>query len=248
MPAKHNPLRFTPELRAEYLSLWSTMKVRPEKIPALRATATRLLRGYDRYKALEKRLNIPAAFLMVVHDRESSGRWGTYLGNGQSLNQVTTIVPKGRGPFETFEDGAYDALIQVQGMGGVPLDQWDEAGLAWYTEKMNGPGYRMKGLRSPYLWGGTNHQEPGKYVRDGVFDPTVMDPQLGTMAIYSALLEQRPELRLGGETPAQPVQPPRPTPAPKPSPVPRPPPAGPQAPSELTFIQRLWAAIRAAFS
>lgn len=196
MPAKH--VSFTPELRREYLNFWQTMKVLPERDAAVERTAQKLLLSLDRYKQLEHRLNIPAAFIMCVHEREGGGRFDTYLGNGQSIRRVTTIVPKGRGPFETFEDGAYDALIVVQKMGNIPLSEWDEAGLAWFLEKMNGFGYRLfKHIPSPYLWGATNHQRRGKYIRDGVYDANVMDIQLGGMAIYAKIIEIRPELRLG---------------------------------------------------
>jgi hypothetical protein len=54
--------------------------------------------------------------------------------------------------------------------------------MLWALEPYNGYGYRNKGLRSPYLWASTNHQQRGKYIRDRVFDPTVMDEQVGCAA------------------------------------------------------------------
>lgn len=186
-------------LRTEYMRLWETSDYLPGRQRQAEKVAGRLLSNIDRYKAIEKLTNVPAGFIMCAHERESSGDFTTYLGNGQPLNKITTIVPKGRGPFKTFEDGALDAFrLEKLGSGGIQLSDWDEGMLAWWGESFNGFGYRNKGIRSPYLWGGTNHQQPGKYVADGKFDPNFMDPQLGMMAVYGELVRQRPELDLGG--------------------------------------------------
>ena len=77
----------------------------------------------------------------------------------------TRLVPKGRGPFSTWEEAAIDALKIKR----YP-PEWDIAHIAYAFEKFNGFGYRSKGIPSPYLWGGSNIQRPGKYVRDGVYD------------------------------------------------------------------------------
>lgn len=192
---------FTPELRQEYLDLANSMIVTKESL--VLATAQKLLKSVDRYLAIQKLTNVPAAFIMCVHERESSGNFSTYIGNGQLLNRVTTIEPIGHGPFASFEDGCVDAF-QHEGLGKIPLSEWDEAGLCWWMEKYNGFGYRNHGIRSPYLWGGTNHQQAGKYVRDGVLDPSVMDPQLGGMAVYAEIIKLRPDLKLGKMQTVQP--------------------------------------------
>lgn len=186
-------------LHDEYMHLWNTSDYLPGWQRSAQKVAARLLSNLPRYKALEVVSNVPAAFIMCAHERESGGNWNTYLGNGQALNRVTTIVPKGRGPFKTFEEGALDAFaLEKLGSGGIRLSDWDEAMLCFWMEKFNGFGYRQRGLRSPYLWGGTNHQQPGKYTSDNHFDPTFMDPQLGGMAVYGELVRQEPSLNLGG--------------------------------------------------
>jgi lysozyme family protein len=127
----------------------------------------------------------------VIHLREGGGNFTTYLGNGQSLSRVTTLVPNGRGPFlnhpndppgeDAFYRGALDALIDVQG-----ANHWDMSSVGAIltnTEQTNGFGYFNKGLASPYVWGGTNQQQRGKYVSDGVFDPNAFDIQLGTAGL-----------------------------------------------------------------
>lgn len=184
-------------LHDEYMQLWSTMQYKDGYARMAEKVAARLCNNLDRYMAIQRLTNVPAAFIMCAHERESSGDFATYLGNGQRLDRVTTIVPIGRGPFGTFEEGAIDAL-RLEKMGGIALTDWDESMLSFWGETFNGFGYRMKGLRSPYLWGGTNHQQSGKYTSDNHFDVTVLDPQLGMMAVYGAILKLHPELDLGG--------------------------------------------------
>jgi lysozyme family protein len=148
--------------------------------------------------------------------REGNFNFGTYLGNGQSLSRPTTIVPIGRGPFSSFEDGAVDALKQ-QGLLGI--SDWSLERIAYCLEGFNGFGYRAKGVNSPYLWAGTNRYTSGKYVRDHVFDPSMVDAQLGSMAVLWRLCALNAEVnaRVNGvalKQPAPPdVEPPVPVPA-----------------------------------
>ncbi|WP_246775232.1 hypothetical protein [Bradyrhizobium diazoefficiens] len=53
-------------------------------------------------------------------------------------------------------------------------------------------------MPSPYLWSGTNQYRAGKYVRDGVYDPGKVDPQLGCAALIVALMELDPEISFAG--------------------------------------------------
>src|SRR5262249_5400799 len=127
----------------------------------------------------------------VLHSRESSFNFNTYLGNGQALNRVTTIVPKGRGPFASFAEGAVDAL-RLEGFVGAR--DWGIAKTMFRLEQYNGFGYRGRGVNSPYLWSGSNvygppEQRGGKFVGDGSFDPGTVDPQLGAAVILKAMME-----------------------------------------------------------
>lgn len=191
-------------VRAEYARLWQSMTINPSRVAEFQATAKRLMKGMDRYKAVQRATGVPAAMIAILHERESNANFDTYLGNGQPLNRVTTIVPKGRGPFRNFEEGAIDAL-NIDGLAKVKT--WSIEQAIFKAEGFNGFGYRYKGIRSPYLWGGTNHQQRGKYVRDGVFDPSVMDKQLGAAGILYTLFALDPSLRLPLETKAAPPVP-----------------------------------------
>lgn len=173
--------------------------VRPECERMLALTAERLLRDKTTWLDLQKESTVPAAALMALAEREMSGNLHCYLGNGQRLTMRTTLVPKGRGPFPDtpagFVAGAMDALtldglVHVAAMAGG----WSEARFCYESELWNGFGYRARGIPSPYVYGGTTVQRPGKFIRDGVYSSSVMDPQLGTLAIVEELVKLDPSL------------------------------------------------------
>jgi lysozyme family protein len=84
-----------PEIEAQL----ARARVVPARERELSLVKDRLLRDADVYLAVERESRAPAAFIMALNERESSGSLQTYLGNGQSLHHRTTIVPIGRGPF-----------------------------------------------------------------------------------------------------------------------------------------------------
>lgn len=155
--------------------------------------AKTIIANKERYIDIERDTGVPWPLIGVLHLRESSMDFNTYLGNGQPLNMRTTIEPTGRGPFRSFKEGAIDAL-RIDALTAVvqSTDRWD-LGRSWgswpiekmihYAERLNGLGYWYKGLPSPYVWGGSNVQVRGKYVSDGNFDPNEMDRQPGCAPI-----------------------------------------------------------------
>lgn len=183
-------ISFTPAIKQELAKLWQSMTINPGRIAGFQATARKLAKGAARYKAIEKATGVPAVLIAVLHERESSGDFNTYLGNGDPLFSregrplKSVHVPEGRGPFRNFEEGAIDAL-NVDGLAKVK--DWSLERVIFEAEKYNGFGYRNKGIRSPYLWGGTSHQQPGKYVRDRVFDPDAIDTQPGAVPLMFTL-------------------------------------------------------------
>jgi len=121
---------------------------------------------------------------MIVHNREASGRFDTYLGNGDPLNKSSVHEPSGRGPFSTWELGAIDAL-KLKNLHKIA--RWNIPRALYEFERYNGFGYALKGLPSPYLWAGSSIYKKGKYVADHVFDPDVVDEQLGAATMLQAL-------------------------------------------------------------
>ena len=124
----------------------------------------------------------------VIHQMECSQNFSRYLGNGQPLNQVTTIEPIGRGPFPTFEAGAIDAL-KLQNANDIT--DWSIDGVLHFLEGYNGYGYsKYHNMNSPYLWSGSNQYTSGKYVADGKFDANAVSQQVGVALLLKVIINQ----------------------------------------------------------
>lgn len=172
-----------------YARQWDGMTIKPGRVKEFTALAQFALDHKDRYQTIQNRTGVPWWLIAVLHRRESDADWRTYLGNGDRLDRRTTHVPRGRGPFASFEDGAVDAL-HLDGLDRVP--DWRLEKALYYCEIFNGTGYNNRGLPSPYLWGGTNQQRPGKYVADGVWNSRVWDGQPGCAPIIATIQKLDP--------------------------------------------------------
>lgn len=188
--------------------------------------AARIVAAREQYEHVQKITAVPWFMVGVIHMRESvqdDTFWKTYLGNGQPLNQVTTLVPIGRGPWATWFDGAIDAVTR-EGIAGFIPENWTIERILYWLERYNGAGYYNMGKPSPYLWAGTNQYTSGKFLEDpgagkGVYHPEVVDKQLGCAAVLKTL-EVQSIITLTRETAvAAPVQS-VPVPQPKVSPMP----------------------------
>ncbi len=167
------------------------MVIKPSRLAEFERYAAQLLAHKARYQAIEARTGVPWHLIAILHLRESNANFDTYLGNGQSLHRRTTIVPRGRGPFASFEDGAVDAL-KIDGLTSVK--DWRLEKELYYCEIFNGAGYDARGLPSPYVWGGTSVQRPGKYVSDGRFSSTTWDTQPGCAPILATMAKHDPSI------------------------------------------------------
>lgn len=155
----------------------------------INAVAENITRSRSRYEAVSKLTGVPWDVIGVIHYRESSGNFAGVLHNGQKIigkGTKTTLVPKGRGPFSTWEEAAIDALVVCPPYAAKNKD-WSIDGTLDILERYNGLGYKNKGLPSPYLWSGTDQYVKGKYVADGKYDPNHVDKQLGVAALLMRL-------------------------------------------------------------
>ena len=219
------------QLKPEYAQLWATMTC-DLTVPSM--VAKRLLTHMDRYRSVAAKTGIPPALIATLHVRESNADFTTYLGNGEPLNRPTRLVPVGRGPFATWEDGAVDAL-RYQGLD--KWAPWTVEKIAFAAESFNGFGYRLyhSNIHTPYLWAGSNHYTSGKYTEkigaDGrphsTFEPDLVDKQLGCMVVLKAMFLLDGTLAVPAGAPLPDV------PAPDPVPPPRPPAALPAAPVQV---------------
>lgn len=170
-----------------YAKDWDRMTINPDRQKEFTDEAQFAVNHKMIYTEIAQATGVPWAMIAVIHRREGSANFGTYLGNGQSLAYKTTIVPIGRGPFlggEAFIDGAKDA-IKVEGWQSI--SDWRLEKQLYYCLLFNGVGSEAWGHPSSYIWGGTNIQLPGKWIRDHVWSSTFVDPQPGCAPLLKAI-------------------------------------------------------------
>lgn len=176
--------KYAPEMQ----KLWDTMKIIRDATQ-LDAMAKKVLPHKDVYKKVAKEIGptFPWQMVAVIHIREAGlgdvGRWQGGIHNGQYWGKKATIEPK-IGPFKSWHECAVYSL-KLKGFHNITA--WPPGMQCAALEPYNGYGYRGMGLRTPYVWASTNHQQRGKYVRDHVFDASVMDTQLGCAAMLRFL-------------------------------------------------------------
>lgn len=173
--------------RMKVLHLWNAAHILPKRLDEMKRVADLIMKYKPMYDEVEKATKVPWYVTGAIDCREEDFRHGSYLGNGDPLYKKSTHVPKGRGPFKSWYEGAIDAF-HLDGMDHLPPGgHWDIVTALIKCEGYNGLGYASKGLPSPYVWGGTSVQQAGKYVADGHFSSTAWDSQPGAAAMWLAL-------------------------------------------------------------
>lgn len=154
-------------------------------IAVQKINATKIV--YDQIvKALGGKM--PWYFPALLHYREDSSlSQRVYLGNGERIigsGELTKLVPKHRGPFANFQQGAVDAF-KVVGLDRVT--DFSLGGTLFAASRWNGLWYLAHHVVSPYLFAGTTAYHSGKFVADGKFDPNAVDKQIGIAVLMKAM-------------------------------------------------------------
>ena len=164
-----------------YHRMWDRAQLAANKVVAVNKIARAIRANRAAYEAVEHATGVPWFMIGAIHCRESDMDFSTHLHNGDSLKRRTTHVPAGRpkrgGPPFRWYESAIDALT----MPPHQLDKvkaWSVERILYECEKYNGWGYLKRG-NSPYLWSWTSEYHGGKFVRDGVYDPSHWDEQPG---------------------------------------------------------------------
>lgn len=152
------------------------------------------------YTAISRQTGVPWFVVAVIHERESSQSWTGSLAQGDPWNRVSVHVPAGRGPFRSWEEAAVDALVNCSPYAARNKD-WSIGGTLTKLEEYNGLGYFKRGRPSPYVWAGTDQYVSGKYVRDGVYDPSAVDQQLGCAGLLLAMMALDRTISFDGKMP-----------------------------------------------
>lgn len=182
-------------LKPEYAHLLSVMAVREECRRSVDTVAARLLGYKSRYQPVTDAIGVPVIFIGPSFEREGSSNFNLNPAQGWPWRSTSKIIPH-NGPFPSWFAAAL-AAYRIDGLDQVGAGNWTWELLCYFGEKLNGFGYRDNyRMHTPYLWGGTNIQMPGKYIRDHDFDPYLMDTQLGIMPVARRMVELDPSLAL----------------------------------------------------
>lgn len=188
-------------LKPEYSQLLSIMIVRPECRDRVDAIARQILSHRPEFEEVSRINGVPVALMGASFYREADLDFTKNPAQGAPLNEHSKIIPH-NGPFPDWKSAAL-AAYHINGLDRVGAQRWTWELGCFYVESLNGFGYRdVHHMHSPYLWGGTNIQAPGKYVADGVFDPTKMDAQLGVIPLARHVVELAPDLAFVTAIPA----------------------------------------------
>lgn len=182
-------------LKAEYTNLLSVMQVREECRKLVDEVAVKLIGYKTRYQPVTDAIGVPVIFIGPSFEREASSNFNLNPAQGWPLHSTSKWIPH-NGPFQNWFSAAI-AAYKIDGLDKVGAENWTWEHICYAGESLNGFGPRdVHHIHTSYLWGGTNIQQRGKYVRDGVFDPDVMDEQLGIIPLARKMVELDPSLAL----------------------------------------------------
>ncbi len=193
------------QVKDEYARLWSTMLVKQDRAPTLDYIARRLIAGKARYQTVSAKTSVPWFVIALIHQMECGQDWTANIAQGDPWNRRSVHEPKGRGPFNSWEDAAVDALA-IDGTDQVKA--WGIERLCYELEKYNGFGSRARGIHTPYLWSYSNHYTRGKYIADHIWDGNAVSGQAGAMPILSRMMVQDLSIAFQAPKPVVPVPPP----------------------------------------
>lgn len=174
------------ELRDEYLRNWNRAKINDSDKGKV-ARGLDIVRPHiEKYNEVASHIDCNIHALICSHYREAGCDFDRQILNGQAWDMKTTIVPKGEGPFESFEVSCkrgFDIKPKMEHENNI-ID------ILHFLERWNGWGYRRRGVWSPYLWSYTNLYVKGYYTSDGKFSMNAVNRQLGCASLLIAILEE----------------------------------------------------------
>jgi lysozyme family protein len=192
------PLRREPSLD-EYRTQFRTAILDPKVDADVERYKKLLYAGRERYDIVAQATGVPWMVIGILHVMETGGNFRTHLFNGDPLTARTVNVPVGR-PLE----GNPPFTWEQSAIAAIKFEKWDVRTKIWTVEdtmsafeKYNGLGSRRRGVVSPYLWSGSNLYRSGKFVADGVWEPTAVSKQIGAAVLLKyAIPVQEIERRL----------------------------------------------------
>ena len=181
-------------LKAECLSCWQKAQVVPSRLAQVNALAKRACAPVAKaaYQQIAQKVwGSPDRwwFIPIVHYREADFDFSKSIAQGDPWDAISTHVPRGIGPFDSFSDAAVFTLTRCAPYPAKWTD-WTIGGVLTLFILYNGTGYEDYHHEvSPYDWGATTMEEEGKYVADGKYNPSVWDTQVGAAAMLGAMVD-----------------------------------------------------------
>lgn len=171
-----------------YATKYASMQIVAEHLNDIRAAARLIVKyKFQLYTKAEARTGVSWVMFGLAHLRESSCRPESQILNGEQWRFRTQLVPKGLGPWLSWEDAALEGARRH---GWVKEKGWPIPTILAYLERYNGMGYAKRDLDSPYVWSFTNHGlGVGKFVADGRYDPKAVDKQAGVAPVLKCLID-----------------------------------------------------------
>jgi len=146
----------------------------------------RIMWGRNQYLAVEAETGVPWVFVALIHEMECDCDFSRQILNGQKIDEMTTIEPKGHGPWRFWNTSAIEGVQRYS-----LIKNWSVGEIGYYLEKHNGFGYRNAGLLSPYLFSGCQWGiDLGLYTKDGTYDPLKESLQAGAYVLLSELIKR----------------------------------------------------------
>jgi len=156
--------------------------------------AKRAIANRARYEAAGKATGVPWDFIAGIHNMEASGNFAGVMHNGEKIigtGKKTTLVPKGRGPFSTWEESCND-WIKLKGFDKIT--DWSIGNKMRLAELNNGTGYLEyhQQENSPYIFAMSNINDgTGKYLSDGKYsDAADANGQVGFATLLKEIAHQ----------------------------------------------------------
>jgi lysozyme family protein len=87
-----------------YKRLYETVEIIPTKLDQVRRETDRILLGRRKYEIVQARTGVPWAFPACIHELECDCNFQRQILNGEKIDRVTRLVPKGLGPWPDWED------------------------------------------------------------------------------------------------------------------------------------------------
>ncbi|WP_445222267.1 hypothetical protein ACKWRH_21670 [Bradyrhizobium sp. Pa8] len=188
-------------------ALFAKAVIRPEWQGRIDAAAKRLCHPQNKAWFTEesarlkrKGYDVPWFMIAVTKEMEAGPdiQFLRSIAQGDPWDRPSVNVPRGRGPFDDWYEAADDALISCAPYMAL-WKNWTMGGALTISMKYNGLGYFTKSVPNPYLFSGTTAYSRGKYIRDGVYDPTAISQQVGIAALLLGMQKFDPSVTFASD-------------------------------------------------